>query len=389
MNGKRERILALDLLRGLFLVVIIVDHLSLFPNLFELGTGRGYLWSSAAEGFFLISGTLVGYIYGPRMRRSPITTSLKIWKRAAELYVCSIISTFAFVWWGNRVTSGAKPGLWINPQPAELIEKVLTMQYVYGWTDFLNHYVIYMIAAPLAVYLLAKRKAWLVFIASLLVWLNRGMHMDMAWQLLFMGGVIFGYYLPAIQAKTQQMSQYIQRLSARLIYVMAGAVFVCSMIIIRLPEIIVGSRITSGRLYDSTQVMVRFHEYTLKFFDKNTLGLGRVVVSFLWFGALFVFFRRNEKRIGALSLGIFRRFGQASLYVYVVHAIAIFALHLFMPVSIGLAGNTIVTVIVIAAIYQTIALKEQIVAQLSALRKHHLLVASQHSSLLRLATYED
>lgn len=46
------RIHTIDILRGFFMFMIIVDHLELFPNGFDFLTGRGLLWMSAAEGFF-------------------------------------------------------------------------------------------------------------------------------------------------------------------------------------------------------------------------------------------------------------------------------------------------------------------------------------------------
>ena len=62
--SKRRRIFELDLLRGFFVVIIIIDHLQLWPSPLRYLTGEGRLWVTAAEGFFLISGLLVGYIRG-------------------------------------------------------------------------------------------------------------------------------------------------------------------------------------------------------------------------------------------------------------------------------------------------------------------------------------
>ena len=44
-----QRVVALDLLRGYFLFVMIIDHLGRFPGLFDLLTGRDKMWVSAAE----------------------------------------------------------------------------------------------------------------------------------------------------------------------------------------------------------------------------------------------------------------------------------------------------------------------------------------------------
>lgn len=361
MNGKRERILALDLLRGLFLLVIIVDHLSLFPNLFEIFSGRGHLWSSAAEGFFLISGTLVGYIYGPRMSVAPARTTIKIWKRALELYCYSVTTSFVFLWWGNHVSQGAKPGLWVHPPIREMVEKVLTLRYVYGWTDFLTHYVVYMLVAPLAVYLLSRRKSWLLVVGSLAVWSHRGAYMDKAWQLLFMAGILLGYYLPYLETKAKLMSVLRQKTMTWTIYGFAGLVYIASGVAIRIPEYVSDNNLTSGRLYDFSQPLIRFHDRTLVLFDKNTLGSGRVLVSFLWFTALYIVFRRNETRIHRWSKGVLEAFGKVSLYVYVVHAFVLFALHLVLPVNMGFIANTIVTAWSAAIVYECIQYRDKIV----------------------------
>ena len=67
-----SRMLALDYLRGFFIVIIVIDHLWRWPNMFEYVSGRGELWASAAEGFVIISGLLVGYVRGYKNRNQPL-----------------------------------------------------------------------------------------------------------------------------------------------------------------------------------------------------------------------------------------------------------------------------------------------------------------------------
>lgn len=47
------------------MIAIIVDHIGWGPSLFHLLSGGGKLFASPAEGFFVISGILVGYIWTP------------------------------------------------------------------------------------------------------------------------------------------------------------------------------------------------------------------------------------------------------------------------------------------------------------------------------------
>src|SRR5207302_8625310 len=134
-----EGILALDLLRGYFLVVIVIDHLAFFPSVFQFASGRGELWTSAAEGFFIISGLLVGYIYGPRLEQNASQAVQKILCRAAKLYIWAVTLTWLFVWWAHYVdASRIKEGLWVAPPLGQFLYKTLTLQYSYGWANFLQ-----------------------------------------------------------------------------------------------------------------------------------------------------------------------------------------------------------------------------------------------------------
>ncbi|HET6622635.1 MAG TPA: OpgC domain-containing protein, partial [Candidatus Saccharimonadales bacterium] len=88
------RIAELDLLRGFFIFAIILDHAQHIPDIHMYLTGQGKLWVSAAEGFFLISGLLTGYIRGFRQQDRPLwEQSKKLIKRGLLLYVWAIIIT--------------------------------------------------------------------------------------------------------------------------------------------------------------------------------------------------------------------------------------------------------------------------------------------------------
>src|SRR6478752_2733089 len=92
--SSASRFLALDYLRGFFIIVIIVDHLWRWPSLFEFISGRGELWSSAAQGFIIISGLLIGYIRGYKNRDQPLWgITKKLLKRGLTLYVWMFITT--------------------------------------------------------------------------------------------------------------------------------------------------------------------------------------------------------------------------------------------------------------------------------------------------------
>lgn len=85
-HTPRRRDRTLDLLRGYLLCVILVDHVHWFPSLFEPLTGHGQLWASAAEGFLLVSGFLVGKLRGAEVRGGDFRGAAgKLLRRAATL----------------------------------------------------------------------------------------------------------------------------------------------------------------------------------------------------------------------------------------------------------------------------------------------------------------
>ena len=49
-------------MRGYLILVIVSVHLAYYPSLLGVFDGRGQLWTSEAEGFFFISGLLIGII---------------------------------------------------------------------------------------------------------------------------------------------------------------------------------------------------------------------------------------------------------------------------------------------------------------------------------------
>ena len=88
----RERILALDILRGYFILIIASVHLHYYPSLFGSFDGRGQLWVSEAEGFFFISGLLIGIIRKRDIiKRGLAAAAFKILHRGWKLYLTAAV----------------------------------------------------------------------------------------------------------------------------------------------------------------------------------------------------------------------------------------------------------------------------------------------------------
>ncbi|HZP55421.1 MAG TPA: OpgC domain-containing protein, partial [Candidatus Saccharimonadales bacterium] len=177
IKAKTNRIMAIDLIRGLFLLVIMIDHVELYPNGWDYLTGRGRLWVSAAEGFFFLSGLLIGMIYKRRTHLGMRFIFKKMWKRALELYIVGTLLTFIFLAWVEFTHHAPIKDTLPSPFPwLHYIGQALLTRFTYGWGDFLVHFAALMIIAPFIFYLLTRRKLWLALVAIAAMWLLRGQH---------------------------------------------------------------------------------------------------------------------------------------------------------------------------------------------------------------------
>lgn len=370
---KRGRILTLDILRGYFLAVIAIDHFRQFPSMLDAFTGRGMLWVSAAEGFFIISGLVVGYIYGPKMLTEPKKTTKRIWKRALLLYGLTVGFTLAFTVWGRLMIGheGLKEGLISNMSAWQTIFYALKLQYVYGWIDFLALYAVFMAVAPLAIYLIVKRKGWLVLLASFTAWfLLRGVDIRFGWQIFFMPAMVIGYYLPTLEAKlnsfTNKTKKIIYTTSTLVVLLMLSIsvyfVFIVPFIASR-PEIMAVLPSAANNIINNS---IRLYHTTIEpNFYKWTMPLPRVAFAWLWFMTLYLLVRHFEAYVLRYTKDFFTALGRNSLFIYCTMGVFIFGLHFIIVPRVtrfntkGLLVNTLINAIFLAILYIAVKYREK------------------------------
>lgn len=348
-SEKRQRLLTLDLLRGLFLVVIFADHLAYAPSLFfQFATGTSGAFASAAEGFFAISGILVGYIYGPKILHATKKTAVRIWKRAALLYSLTVGFTLLYSAWATLLPHGyPRQPEWTGDVMGFLLS-TLTLQFHFGWADFLARYAVFMAIAPLAVWLVAKGRGWIVGGASLVAWALWHTHPTLniftAWQIVFMFGIILGYYLPQLEKWASGIRPQLRSLAwwgivgaASISYI--GVVLRLSIIPFLFPSV-------------SDTLPVSW----LASLDKDSVGIARILIGILWFSGLYLLVRRFEQQIDRFTGGTLLLLGKNSLLVYSLEAFVIFAIDVFLPApqSSPLIINTIIGIAGMTAIYAVI-----------------------------------
>lgn len=344
---NRERILALDLLRGTFLIEIIVNHIAWHPSLLTFVGGGGMLFASAAEGFFTISGLLVGYLYGPRVLKDRNGTFKKIWKRALLLYCLATFFTLFYTAWAVSEPHSATYHTIYTREPWRFLVDTFTLRYAFGWAEFLNRYAMFMLFAPFAVWLVAKGRAWIVAIISFLIWFflretDRFLPFS-AWQLVFMFGIILGYYLPNIEEWFRSLGKTTRRTIFITICSVAFVSYVFSMLLF----------VVAPLVLPASSPVLSLYAQLVPLFDKNHLAPARVAVGVVWFAALYMTYRRFEGPISKYTYGVLEVFGKQSLFVYCTHAFILFIIDIYFVPPIGhtIAMNTLVTVAVLVIVY--------------------------------------
>jgi len=320
-----SRVVTFDLMRGYFLIVILCDHLALYPSIFDAASGRALLWVTAAEGFFFISGLLVGLTRrGLFERRGLGAVMRKLWSRALKLYVATIVLTVLFsnlgYWLDAQHVAGVKTGLVYFDGPLQLIGHAASFDYSYGYTDFLIYYVIYLLLSPAIIWLLTKRRGWLG-VAGLcgLLWLGKFGVNDpkviqyLTWGTYFFAGTTLGYHYQTIIQRWRDTPTQKRRAWRRRVVWWAGATAVVSVVA------------TFGG--PVAGYISRLPGYDL-LFSYNRGGLLRPAIFALWFAALWVVVRRYQAAIIRRAGHLLVPLGQRSLYVYIIESFIVFALPL-------------------------------------------------------------
>lgn len=355
---KTPRIYALDLLRGYFLVSIILNHLQWYPNGLDWVALRGSLFVSAAEGFFIISGIILGIVRGRKLADQPFKVSaLLVLSRGLKLYVVSIVLMllFTLIGWFFLDNAGLKPGIRLPDEPFnEILIGALSFKYLYGWADFLRLYAIFLIMAPFALWLLRRGKWYIVIVSSVALWALypfARMHTDnsaellmpLSWQLIFFVGLVIGYHWIDFQAWWRRQTAFLRRSISTPILTIAALTLAVNALFV----------ILAGLNLIPASVQASYDMHLLTTFDKSSLPIPRLVLFGLWFTLGLTIVMRYEKQIYKWFGWILMPFGTNSLYVYILHAVLIFLAHLLIApgISNNLIQNFIGSIAILAIIY--------------------------------------
>ena len=348
---KARRIFELDLIRGFFIIVIILDHMQRWPSPFTYLTGEGRLWVTAAEGFFIISGLLIGYLRAYKQVNVPLMVlAKKLWQRAGMLWLWSVIITFIVT--SLLVLLPGDGSLLPKPPPADVVSSlpvyiwnVVTQQFASDWIYFLRMYAIVLAITPLFLWLL-RRGYWLV---ALLLSLGTFLIADaynipdptLQWQLLFFGAALLGWKLEAMLAwfaerPKLRYSFLVSLMVATLATMVTSFFFVHGWKVVEAPQ---------GFMSREDYMAIRYVLDPL--FTIAPFTIWRVLLAFLWFGGVLALFHIIKRPLQAGFGWLLMEFGQYSLTAYCLHALLVGFTVTMIPISDSIFTNFIVSSLLI------------------------------------------
>lgn len=206
--GSSRRDPALDVIRGLCILSMVISHLADGSPLYAVTHGQ--TWVDGATGFVLLAGLVLGMV----QRRSEPLQGARLLARRARLVwlaqVSLVVLAVAAAPWRQMqpaatVTVGDLGGWW----PA--LWQTMTLRLNPIDVDILSMYVLLFGVAALAVVLLRARLLWLLLLVSAAVYVaglgdpswaslprqvgGPGTHFNIAtWQALFLSALVLGWY---------------------------------------------------------------------------------------------------------------------------------------------------------------------------------------------------
>lgn len=352
----------LDLLRGYAVFAMVCDHVAGI-SWFSPLTGANRFVTSAAEGFVLLAGLVIGMVYGPRIVRAGWTAAADpILRRAAVLYGVTVGLTLLFV----GLFQFTDLRLWLDrayglglADPVQLVVGTLTLHFVYHGTDILLLYCVLIAIAPLMLLALHKGYWLAVLAASWLIWLGHQFYPSevmipwavtnayyfpvAGWQVIFVNALVVGYY-------REQVAAVLRRIPVE---VWLGIFSVGMTLLIVLQRAHDRGHLAAwpivGRLAGDLYFVA---------FDKPAVAIGRLVATVIVAGFAYslvtVFWVPIRRTLGWLLLTL----GTNSLRAYGVHLIVIVLVYNLEPIARlydrSRTGNTILQVVTVGLTYATI-----------------------------------
>ncbi|WP_411374640.1 OpgC domain-containing protein [Arthrobacter sp. MPF02] len=340
----------MDLLRGLAIVFVVVNHLGM-TSLFQLLTQEAVGFVSGAELFVLFSGLVVGMVYGPRVKDEFGSVVDLTSRRAGKLYLTALVvligvflvsllpifrsealTTFVDQGTGGAGHDGAgrtydlyagMESLFQFPVPPQILPAILLLQFGPWQFNVMGLYVVLLLASPLILWALNRGKAWWVLAGTLAVYalgaitrfrLLPSQFEDsfplLVWQVLFVIGLVAGYHRHRIVAW----------LSARtwMVAACAALAFLFAFLSWGNPYLANG--------FDARLALIPDTLYRAAYdmlFARTYLAPGRLLNVLVLVVAAYAFLTAYWKPVQRFLGWFLIPLGRATLYVFIMHVVLI------------------------------------------------------------------
>ncbi|MFZ1343409.1 OpgC domain-containing protein [Thiothrix eikelboomii] len=341
------RDLRLDLMRGFVVPLLFASHFEFFSLLMFIGWERlGVV--STAEIFVILSGIVVGMVYGKKVKREGLPVVMPdLIKRSVDLYRISVImilivAAIRYLPWINSTVittfydAANNQTYQLYPEAgtklSTILSKALLLQIGPHQFQVIGLYVVmFILITPLVFFMLTKQRVVLLLAIS---WVIYAIHYGaprqslrptgaqfeyafpiMAWQLIYVHGMVVGYY------KQEVLAFFKTSLGKALLWVSILLALCFLFFTWNHPLPHIPQWISLNLIAPET-----FHHLNSEYFSKSQLGVGRllnVVVLFIsMYALLTVCWQPINKALGWLLIPL----GQASLYVFFIHIFLLLAI---------------------------------------------------------------
>jgi enterochelin esterase-like enzyme len=346
-QAEDGRDLRIDLLRGLAVLAMIIDHIA-GPSRLYLLTGGNRFYTSAAEGFIFLSGLTVGLVYRRIAEEQGLATAMRrLLQRAWTLYVVALgltlvmlpASEFLRLPWASGVETDT---------PLQIVWAIISLHQTYYLVDVLALYVLLMLVAPLALLLLSEGGTVVLLLFSWIIWAGfqffpqqtelpwttagNNLFYLAAWQALFFTAMVLGFH-------RQRLGQLV-RPAWR--YLLLGATALGFVVLIvaysNQSAVLEATQFALSHVPGVPPFSLADLEDAL--FAKGDVRPGRVVASMIVFAFLFqlttLCWRPIRQALGWLLLPL----GRNALYAYSTHVVLALALGV-LGTQITFADNAV------------------------------------------------
>jgi hypothetical protein len=341
MKKAKDRVIALDYFRGIFILVAVVNHAMIFSMPFAYITGASRLWTSAAEMLLMISGLTFGVVRSDQIKSSFRQVFKKTARRAVQIYLVNISIVIlslllALILSSKNLTNDVDGALPVN-HGFSLLWSIVTMSYSIGWGGFLGYFAVFLCVAPFGLFIL-KTRAWIMIpLFSLYIYiLNKvdpaafGPYSAFAlWQLyFFMGLVLARVRLPVLSFIYNLKNLHRKAAGISIVGLAGVSLFACLLLEdnnILLPRVV---RITASGWLPHYSAAAYQHLLSLKpavdsLLMESRSGVLRPLFSLITLAALYAVFQTYKSFLLAKTGRIITAFGRDTMWIFAAQALVI------------------------------------------------------------------